>query len=653
MSTVETILSITPDTKNVERLRDLLVEASRAAADAKMSIAGIDPDVLRGFMALGAGGTGVGGQGPSGMSPLQPTPGGTGYGPGGQGTPGAYSPGAGPSGNPGDGRSGGPKPGTPQGSTLQKILYGGQLEGRNITGLGGLGLGGYMMGHGMNTSTSAFSSYMGQEATEQSGLVSGSIGGALSGVSQAYFGRERAKNEGIGGAFGIGGGGLTLAGGVMMGAPGGQAAGIAMMIAGSMISAGSQAGVAMGNSLLSVLQAKEAAAFETYGDAYRRRSSLSNSTLQVAALGGLMPSESEMFSGAGRNSTGLIPDYGYTASEIAQKSASFSGAGGYGLSTGFRLAGERGLGIQGGTLGRYMSSLSGGQANGDMVSNSDEHVNLMISNAVVSGLHKGKISDYLMRIAATNESLAMKGAIVSATGVASNMAGLQAAGFLPMQAAETNSAVNSYSGSMVMKMGEQRLPQQVVEALIKRKFIEKYGGWDEAMKGMEGEIKSGDIMQTLSGIQAGLPDNLQAPMGMAITGMFPSLAKKFGQFKPQVGPGGNVVGDAAKNVTSMPEFELIRMSAIEDAVKTLSITIPEISKQFDTMLELLDANVNNFKDKFPVALQRLLDTLSGKESGKGVTVGGVVSGAKGVHDTVWDRVKALDAAAKSNGLKRR
>lgn len=607
MGTVQTILEISPELKGIKELRDLLVEASQAARDIRSTVAGLNFN----------GGSGGGGGGAGGGA--GPTPGGTGYNPNTGGGGGGPSTGGGGSGVPGF--PGTPPAGMPPASLWQRIMFGNAVTGKAIGGLGSLGIGGMMLQGSLRTTSSAMQSYFGQEAIEQGGLVSGSLSQALSGVAAASYNRQKATQQAVigGGGGAIGGAGM-VAGGMLMTNPGTFGVGLALMIGGALVSAGSQVGSAAANSFLSVLQAKEQAAFGFYEDVYQKRTQLARTGMKAIALGGEMPSDSEMFSRSGGRSSGLGYEFGYSPQEIAQQSAEFAQAGGHGLSTRFRLAADRGLGLGSGSLGSYISALSGGQASFGFAPSTgagmpgENHLNRIIANAIGAGISKAKLGDYLSRIASTNEAMVSRGLAMSDIGIQRNLGGLTTAGFTPMQAASAAQNVNQYGSSLLSEMGEQRLPSSMVRALVKRTLLQKYGSWDAAMTGLEGELQTGEAMTTMAGIQSGLPDELQAPFGMAITGMFPTMAKKFGSFAPGEGMGGPDVYEAAKAVTGAPEFQMLQMAATREGMQTMAQSIQQINAQFDLMVTLLEKQTDNLRERFPAAIDRLLTELGGAAS---------------------------------------
>jgi hypothetical protein len=500
--------------------------------------------------------------------------------------------------------------------------------------------GGYTMTGG-RAASGAFAAGYEELAAAASGMASGDFGAAAAGAVSASYGRERAEREALwGGTVGGAGGALTAMGGAaMLLGPGGAAVGIGMMIGGALLSIGSDLGARIGNAQAAVLEARESAAVQKLTSAISARGRLAQSFATVSAFGGEAISDAE-FAGAPATGLGLSERFGFAPQEIADRQARFVRGGGRQMARPeFLLAAERGYGLDAGQVAGFMRPLRrGGSAhvpdpNGFTApygyTTQESFMQRVIQNATTGSGDISRLPEYLAGVSGLHEQFVPQGLRVHAGGLEAERVGMMNQGFMPRQAVAIQQNQQSFGGSLLERMTNQRMPREVTEQIMMAGLFRQFGGYDEALGGLEGLIESGGIGQFARDQFAGLPPELQRIAQSHLSGLFPEKAGLLQRVTPAeytdaagAGKGTGLFDAAEAAMAGAPGFDATRFEAQRQAMELAFVSVGNMSEQLARAMKIAVDALESAGLVLPQAIERIdkahADFKTGVRGGPGV-----------------------------------
>lgn len=483
--------------------------------------------------------------------------------------------------------------------------------------LGRMGLiagGGYLAHQQLQNWSGAAGTYWQQEAVAAAGMGSGDLGQAMGASVQAGYGRERALTGAAWGAASGAGMGMMGAGAMLAATP----VGLPLMIAGALISAATEFGSKAADAMLAKAQAQEQAAVTSLTRFIGDYRGIATSGARAAALGRGVAGPGAYVRQAD-GSDGLADRYGYSVSEGAQQEAAFAGAGGQGLGTNFLLAASRGWGLDAGTLGGFTKSFSPGQGGGVLRGQSTEQfTRAVIADAIALGVDRARIPEYLQRSAALNAQFAEKGIPVDARALAAVVGGMQVGGLSHPAAFAAAQSMQGYGGGMLQRMAGMRVPQGATDAIMMRAAMQKFGGFDEAMGGIEGLIGSGGmpdfLRQAVTGMGMG-GTGVESAIMMQLTGAGgPADAEKMLRSGRAFGFGTETEKQAADRVMSRPDAQILAYDALGKSMEAAAMETKGFAETMRLAMRIVQAGINNFNKNAGTAADRTaaeVDTIGG------------------------------------------
>lgn len=487
--------------------------------------------------------------------------------------------------------------------------------------LGRMGLiagAGYLGHQALSTWSGAAGSYWQQAAGEAAGLGSGDLGQAMQASIAASYGRERALTQAGFGTASTVGTGLMGAGAAMAATP----AGLPMMIAGALISAASEFGSKAADAMLAKAQAQETAAagaLNRFVGSYRP---ITQAAAQFTAyLPGRTVTGASAYTNSGANTPwsdeniGLADRYGFSAPEGAQREAAFVRGGGNGLGTNFILAAERGWQLSADQQAAFTRGVAPGQGAGFVRSgNVEQYTRTTIADAVKLGMDVARIPDYLQRISALNAQFVERGIGIDAASLAQVVTGMQAGGLSPWAATAAAQNMQGYGGNLLSQMAGMRVPQGATQALVMRGLMQRFGGFDEAMGGLEGLLSSGqfpDFLKQTTG-SMGMTGGISTAIMMQLTGLGPGAAEKALKSGRMSGLGGETEEQAAARVMrDTASAPILKADALAKSMEAAAVAAQNFQVVADLLLSTTEAEIVNFHTNIGAAFVKLLEALGG------------------------------------------
>lgn len=485
--------------------------------------------------------------------------------------------------------------------------------------LGRMGLiagAGYLGHRELSNWSNAAGSYWQQGAVEAAGLGSGDLGQAMQASVAASYGRERAL---VGAGFGTAstvGTGLMGAGAFMAATP----AGLPMMIAGALISAASEFGSKAADAMLAKAQAQETAAAEAlnrFVGAYRP---ITQAAAQAGAYGRTVTGAT-YYTNRGVNTPwsdediGLADRYGFSAPEGAQREAAFARGGGRGLGVNFLLAAERGWGLSADQQAAFTRGVAPGQGAGFVRGgNIEQYTRTTIADAIKLGMDTARIPDYLQRISALNAQFVERGIGIDAASLAQVVTGMQAGGLSPWAATAATQNMQGYGGNLLSQMAGMRVPQGATQALVMRGLMQRFGGFDEAMGGLEGLLSSGqfpDFLRQTTG-SMGMTGGISSAIMTQLTGLGPGAAEKALKSGRVSGLGGETEEQAAARVMGdLASAPILKADALAKSMEAAAVAAQNFQVVADLLLSMTEAEIVNFHTNIGAAFAKFLEALGG------------------------------------------
>lgn len=487
--------------------------------------------------------------------------------------------------------------------------------------LGRMGLiagAGYLGHQALSTWSNAAGSYWQQGAVEAAGLGSGDLGTAMQASVQASYGRQRALTQAAWGTGSTVGTGLMAGGAFLAATP----AGLPMMIAGALISAASEFGSKAADAMLAKAQAQETAAagaLTRFVGAYRP---ITQAAAQAGAYGRTVTGATYYTNRGGPGFffdepevKGLADIYGFSAPEGAQREAAFARGGGRGLGINFLLAAERGWQLSADQQAAFARGVAPGQGAGFVRGgNIEQYTRTTIADAIKLGMDTARIPDYLQRISALNAQFVERGIGIDAASLAQVVTGMQAGGLSPWAATAATQNMQGYGGNLLSQMAGMRVPQGATQALVMRGLMQRFGGFDEAMGGLEGLLSSGQfpdfLKQTTSSM--GLSGGISTAIMMQLTGLGPGAAEKALKSGRVSGLGGETEeGAAARVMKDLASAPILKADALAKSMEAAAVAAQNFQVVADLLLSTTEAEIVNFHSKIEAAWAKLMEALGG------------------------------------------
>jgi hypothetical protein len=487
--------------------------------------------------------------------------------------------------------------------------------------------------YGGRTMLSGLETWQQQSIGLEGGLYSGNLYSALS--AQAGYNRSIASaftRMGLG-ATQIGGMGLAasaLTGGKFaaalgMGGPLGMAVGGGLAV-------GAMAADPFIEGYLGRKQARTQAAIQMMSEGFERRSALAQGQLS------LMPfardaSQRELISddlseGRLRRGAGAFL---MSTGELAYRLRAFRQSGGMDQNAYEAVGMERRYGIGVEAQGRYFRSFQPGEG---ATGNASETLRSIVETFRGSGSPMQRMTEYLQRIAASNEAMADRGLIINEESADRLRRSLvEGAGLSPFQAETARSGMAGAARGVMQTAIERRMPRSAVDAILFQQGLRRFGGLDETIAGFEHlQANPDEAAEFIRGaMPAGFTGGQEAAFMSQVSGLFPGAAAKLRNARPQaarsVAPlSFSDVREWVGRALGAAQTRLLETRTESDVSRTFTANLGDLSSSMTEYSALIKKATENLRGS---RLESLFDDL---RDALDVAVGGHLHPAARVAD---------------------
>jgi hypothetical protein len=243
-----------------------------------------------------------------------------------------------------------------------------------------------------------------------------------------------------------------------------------------------------------------------------------------------------------------------------------------------------------------------------------------VATGLELGLQKADMPELFQRMSSVMTRFGERGAAAEWGSLNESMRGYGAAGFRGMQGLQAIGAQQGYIGNLIDTMGGMRLPPQAVQAIMMRHAIQRFGGFDNAMVGLQGllhEPKSADQFVEEAG--AWLPGAIRTPFMQQIRNLLPTLAVKKTVERPgaagdvieATGPWKGAVGEA-RGIMGTDVGYYQSMRGFEENTIAFAKSLDELTKIVMASVVVIRAGLRNVDEKYREGLETTVGMILAK-----------------------------------------